>query len=207
MTAILNRVRWYLIAILICISQIISNRASFHVSIGHLYIFLVKMYLGLPLKFIKLEGRYIGEQNEDAVVQLLSHVWLFATALTVEPRVLSSTISWTLLTFMSIELVMLSYHLILCRALILLPSLFPSIRVFPNEWALHIRWPNYWSFNFSISPSSEYSGLISFRIDWFDLHAAQGTLKRLFQHHSWKASIISTQPSLCSNSKIYWKKL
>ena len=134
MTAILNRVRWYLIAILICISQIISNRASFHVSIGHLYIFLGKMYLGLPLKFMKLEGRYIGEQNEDAVVQLLSHVWLFGAALTVEPQVLSSTISWTLLTLMSIELVMLSYHLILCRALILLPHSFPASGSFPmNE--------------------------------------------------------------------------
>ena len=134
MTAILNRVRWYLIAILICIFQIISNRASFHVSIGHLYIFLGKMYLGLPLKFMKLEGRYIGEQNEDAVVQLLSHVWLFGAALTVEPQVLSSTISWTLLTLMSIELVMLSYHLILCRALILLPHSFPASGSFPmNE--------------------------------------------------------------------------
>ena len=84
---------------------------------------------------------------------------------------------------MSIELVMLSNHLILCHPLLLCRQSFPSIRVFSNELALCIRWPKYWSFSFSISPSSEYSGLISFRIDWFDLHAVQGTLKSLFQHH------------------------
>ena len=90
---------------------------------------------------------------------------------------------------MSIKSVMLSNHLILCR-LLLLPSIFPSIRVFSNESVLHIRWPKYWSFSFSISPSNEYSGLISFRIDWFDLIAVQGTLKSLLQHHSSKASIL-----------------
>ena len=90
----------------------------------------------------------------------------------------------------SIELVIPSNHLILCRPLLLLPSIFPSIRVFSNELALCIRWPKYWSFSFSISPSSECSGLISFRIDWFDLLAVQGTLKSLPQHHSSKASII-----------------
>ena len=91
---------------------------------------------------------------------------------------------------MSIESVMPSNHLILCRPLLLLPSIFPSIRVFSNESALHIRWPNYWSFSFNISPSSEYSGLISFRIDWLDLLAVQGTLKSLLQHHTSKASIL-----------------
>ena len=91
---------------------------------------------------------------------------------------------------MSIESVMPSSHLILCRPLFLLPSIFPSIRVFSNESALHIRWPKYWSFSFSISPSNEYSGLISFRRDWLDLLAVQGTLKRLLQHHSSKASIL-----------------
>ena len=91
---------------------------------------------------------------------------------------------------MSIELVMPSNHLILCRPLFLLPSIFPSIRVFANESVLHIRWPKYWSFSFSFSPSSEYSGLISFRMDWLDLLAAQGTLKSLHQHHSSKASIL-----------------
>ena len=85
---------------------------------------------------------------------------------------------------MSIELVMPSNHCILCLPLLLLPSMFPSIRVFSNESVLHIRWPNYWSFSFSISPSNEYSGLISFRIDWLDLFAVQGTLKSLLQHHS-----------------------
>ena len=91
---------------------------------------------------------------------------------------------------MSIESVMPSNHLILCWPLLLLPSIFPSIRVFSNESALHIRWPKYWSFSFNISPSNEYSGLISFRMDWLDLLAVQGTLKSLLQHHSSKASIL-----------------
>ena len=91
---------------------------------------------------------------------------------------------------MSIESVMPSSHLILCCPLLLLPSIFPSIRIFSNESALHIRWPKYWSFSFSISPSNEYSGLISFRMDWFDLVAVQGTLKSLLQHHSSKASFL-----------------
>ena len=102
---------------------------------------------------------------------------------------LSLTISQSLLKLMSIELTMPSKHLILCHPL-LLPSIFPSIRVFSNELALHIRWPKYWSFNFSIGPSNECSGLISFRIDWFDLQADQGTLKSLLQHHSLKASVL-----------------
>ena len=102
----------------------------------------------------------------------------------------SFTISQSLLKLMSIELVMPSNHLILCLLLLFLPSIFPSIRVFSNESALHIRWPKYWSFSFSISPSNEYSGLTSFRIDWFDLLAVQGTLKSLLQHHSLKASIL-----------------
>ena len=91
---------------------------------------------------------------------------------------------------MSIKLVMSSNHLILCCPLLLLPSIFPSIRVFSNESALHMRWPKYWSFSFNISPSNEHSGLISFRIDWLDLLAVQGTLKSLLQHHSSKASIL-----------------
>ena len=101
----------------------------------------------------------------------------------------SFTISWSLLKLTSIESVMPSNHLILCHPLLLLPSIFPSIRVFSNELALRISWSKYWSFSFSISPSNEYSGLISFRIDWFDLLAVQGTLKSLLQHHSSKASI------------------
>ena len=100
------------------------------------------------------------------------------------------TISCSLLKLMSSESVMPSNHLILCLPPLLLPSIFPSIRVFSNKLLLHIRWPNYWSFSFSISPSNEYSGLISSRIDWFDLLAVQGTLKSLLQDHSSKASIL-----------------
>ena len=103
---------------------------------------------------------------------------------------LSITNSRSLLKLMSIELVMPSNHLILCHPLLLLPSIFPSIRVFSTESALCIRWPNNWSFSFNISPSNEYSGLISFRMDWLDLLAAHGTLKSLLQHHSSKASIL-----------------
>ena len=99
-------------------------------------------------------------------------------------------LSRSLLNLMSIKSVMASSHLILCRPLLLLPSIFPSIRVFSNESALCIRWPKYWSCSFSISPSSEYSGLISFRMDWLDLLAVQGTLKSLLQYHSSKASIL-----------------
>ena len=129
--------------------------------------------------------------SEIVVVQSLSHVWLFATPWTAAHQAsLSFSISWSLLKLISIELVMPSNNLILCRPLLLLPSIFPSIRVFSNEIVLHIRWPKYWSFSFSISPSNEYSGLISFRIDWLDLLAVQGTLKCLLQHLSLKASIL-----------------
>ena len=103
---------------------------------------------------------------------------------------LSSTISWTWLKLMSTESVMPSNHLILCHPLLLPPSIFPSIRAFSNESALRMRWPKHWSFSFSISPSNEYSGLISFTIDWFDLLAVQGTLKSLLQYYSSKASIL-----------------
>ena len=123
------------------------------------------------------------------VVQSLSCVQLFATSRTTAHQAsLSFTISWSLLKLVSIELVMPSNHLFLCCPLLLLPSIFPSIRVFSNEPVFHIRWPKYWSFSFSISPSNEYSRLISFRIDRFDLLVVQGTLKSLLQHHSSKAS-------------------
>ena len=102
---------------------------------------------------------------------------------------LSITNSWSLLKFMSIESVMSSNHLILCCPLLLLPLIFPSIRKFSNESVLHIRWPKYWNFKFSISPSNDYSGLVSFRMDWLDLLAVQGAFKNLLQHHSSKASI------------------
>ena len=126
-------------------------------------------------------------------------MWLFSRSVVsdslqlpgfITPGSLSSTISWSLLKLMSVESAMPSNHLILCHPLLLLPSIVPSIRVFFNELALHIRWPNYWSFSFSINPSNEYSGLISFKIDWLDLLAVQGTLKSLLQHHSSKASIL-----------------
>ena len=126
--------------------------------------------------------------------QSLSHVWLFENPWTVARLAsLSFTIFQSLLKLMCIELVMPCNHLVLCRSLLLLSSIFPSIGVFSNESALRIRWPKYWSFSFNISPSNEYSGLIPFRTDWFDNLAVQGTLKSLLQHHSSKASIL-----LCS---------
>ena len=127
----------------------------------------------------------------DDNVHLLSCVQLFVASWTAAHQAsLSFTISWSLLKLMTIKSVMPSSHLILCCSLLLLPSIFPSLRVFSNELTPHIRWPKYWSFSFSISPSKEYSGLISSKIDWFDLLAVQGTLKSLLQHHSSKASLL-----------------
>ena len=124
-------------------------------------------------------------------VHSFSRVLFFATPWTAACQAsLSTTNSQSLHKLMSIELVMPSNHLILCHPLLLLPSVFPSIMVFSNESVLHIKWPKYWSFSYSISPSNEYSGLISFRMDWLDLLAVQGTLKSLLQHHSSKASIL-----------------
>ena len=138
---------------------------------------MMKLLLGLP--------RYLSS------VQLLSRVQLFATPWTVARQAsLSITNSWSMLNLLSIKLVMPSNHLVLCHPLLLLPSIFPSIRVFSNESVLRIRWPKYWSFSFSINPSNEYSGLISFMIDCFDLLAVQGTRKSLLQCHSSKASIL-----------------
>ena len=124
-------------------------------------------------------------------VQSFSRVWLFATPwITARQAYLSITISQSSLKLTSIESVMPSSHLILCRPLLLLPPMPPSIRVFSNESTLHMRWPKYWSFSFSIIPSKEIPGLISFRMDWLDLLAVQGTLKSLLQHHSSKASVL-----------------
>ena len=135
--------------------------------------------------------------------QLLSHVQLFSTSWTEACQAfLSFTISWSLLKFMSIESVIPSNHLILCDPTLLPPSVFPSIRVFSNELALHIRWPKYWSFSLSISPSSKYSEVISFRFNSFDLEI-QETLKSLLQQHSLKTAIIQHLPSLWSNSHIH----
>ena len=128
--------------------------------------------------------------NHFSSVQSLSHVWLFVTPWTAALQAaLSITNSQSLLKLMSIESVMPSNHLILCRPLLLLTSIFPKIRDFSNKSVLCIRWPKYWCFSFSISPSNEYSGLISFRMDWLDLLTVQETLKSLLQHHSSKASI------------------
>ena len=130
-------------------------------------------------------------QFQFSSAQSLSRVWLSATPWTaVRQASLSITISRSSLRLMSIESVMPSSHLILCRPLLLLPTIPPSIRVFSNESTLHMRWPKYCSFSFSISPSNEHPGLISFRMDWLDLLAVQGTLKSLLQHHGSKASIL-----------------
>ena len=129
-------------------------------------------------------------------VQSISRVWLFATPWTTGCQAsLSFTISQSLLQLMHTESVMPSNHLILCRPLLLLPPIPPSIRVFSNESALHVRWPKYWSFSFNISPSNEHPGLITFRMDWLDLLAVQGTLKSLLQHHSSKAPILRCSAS------------
>ena len=130
------------------------------------------------------EGKCISSVQSFSPVQLFTTQWTVA-----HQASLSITNSWSLLKLMSIESVMPSNHLILCHPL-LLPSIFPRIRVFSSESALHIRWPKYWSLSFSISPFNEYSGLISFRMDWLDLLAVQGTFKSLLQHHSSKASIL-----------------
>ena len=133
----------------------------------------------------------VTSPSQFSSVQLLSHVRLFATPWTAACQVsLPITNSQSLPRLMSIELVKPSNYLILFHPLLLLPLVFPSIRVFSNKSILRIRWPKYWSFSFNISPSNEYSGLISFRMDWLDLLAVQGTLKSLLQHHSSKASIL-----------------
>ena len=142
------------------------------------------------MRLIPLFNTYLGILQFGSV-QSLSRVQLFATPWTAAHQAsLSITNSWSWLKLTSIESVMPSNHLILCHPLLLLPSIFPSIRVFSNESALRIRWPKYWSFSFNISPSNEHSGLISFRMDWLDLLVVQGTLKSLLQHHSSKASIL-----------------
>ena len=152
---------------------------------------------GLPPAWEPLEGRAqirlicVPSFTQFSSVQLLSRVRLFATPWTAPRQAsLSITNSWSLLKLMSIEVVMPSSHLILCCPLLLLPPIPPSIRDISNESTLHMTWPKYWNFSFNISLSKEYSGLISFRMDWLDLLAVQGILKRLLQHHSSKASIL-----------------
>ena len=151
----------------------------------------------------EVEGRALNIPGPLLLVHLLSCGRFFTAPWTTPPHQasLSFTISQSLLKLMSIESVMPSNHLILCRPLLLLPSIFPSIRVFFNALALHVTWPKYWSF--SISPSSEYPRLISFNIDRFDLLAVQRTLRSLLEHHSSKASILQCQRSLWSNSHVH----
>ena len=135
-------------------------------------------------------GKYCANQVHFSI-QLLSHIQLFGIPWTIALQAsLYITNSWNLFKLMFIELVMPSNHLILCWPLLLLSSIFPSIRVFSSESAFPMRWPKYWSFSFSISPSNEHPGLISFRMDWLDLLAVQGNLKSLLQQHSSKASIL-----------------
>ena len=141
--------------------------------------------------FLLVKRSWCHHEGIFVVVQLLSCVRLFVAPWTAACQAsLSITISWSLLKLMSTESMMPSNRLILCCSRLLLPSIFPNIRVFSNELAFHIKWTKYWSFSFSTSPSNEYSGLISFKIDWFDLLAVQGILKSLLQHHSGKASIL-----------------
>ena len=148
---------------------------------------------------VKISGRnaskisFFPEALKTNLSQFYCCCSIAESCLTLQPQGLHHnrlTISWSLLSIMSIELVMLSYHLILGHPLLLLPSIFPSIRLFPNESVLHIRWPKYRSFSFSSSPCKEYSVLISFRIDWFERFVVQGTLMSLLQHHSSKASVL-----------------
>ena len=154
----------------------ISPRFKLNPAIHHLLIYVISLYFSGLI---------------SSVAQLCP---------TLQPHGLQASLSITnsqsLLKFMSIESVMPSHHLILCLPFVLPPSIFPSIRVFSSESVLHIRWPKYWSLSFSISPSNEYSGLISFRIDWFDLLAAQGTFKSFFLHHRSKVSILQCSASL-----------
>ena len=145
-----------------------------------------------------------GNRVQFSSVQSLSHVWLFATPWTAARQAsLSITNSRSLPKLMSIESVMPSNHLILCHPLLLLPPIPPSIRVFSNESTLFMRWPKYWSFSFTISPSNEHPGLISFRMDWLDLLAVQGTLKSLLQNPLQKRHFFSAQLSSQSNSHIH----
>ena len=144
-----------------------------------------------PLFSLLIGNHSVLECTQFSSIQSLSHVQLFETPWNAARQAsLSITYSQSLYKLMSIESVMPSNCLILCYLFLLLPSIFPNIRVFSNKSALGIRWPRYWSFSFNISPSNEHPGLISFRMDWLDLLAVQGTLKSLLQHHSSKASIL-----------------
>ena len=155
-----------------------------------IFLNLLKMIIRFLFFNLVILCNTLIDLQSTVVVQLLSRVWLFASSwMAAHQTPLPFTISWNLLKLMSIELVMPFNHHILCWSL-LLPSIFPSITVFNSESALNIRWPKYWSFSFSISPSNEYVGLISFITDWLDLLTVQGTLKSLLLHHSSEASFL-----------------
>ena len=172
--------------------SILSKGISVVISHEHFPIYGIRpLQLSLLLDQFFISSRTFNAISCALCCSVESCVRLFETPWTEARQAsLSFTSSWSLLKLMSIESVMPFNHLILCHPFLLLPSIFPSIRVFSNESVLRIRWPEYWSFSFSISPSSEYSGLISFRMDWVDLLAVQGTLKSLLQYHSSKASIL-----------------
>ena len=179
------------------ISGLLENESVIHTSKRYYSSFKKKEILPFTITWLNLEDIILSEISQTQKdkyyiisVQPLSHVRLFVTPWT-SPRQASLSIinSWSWNKLMSIESVMPSNHLILCHPLLLLPPIFPSIRVFLNESSLHIRWAKYWSFTFNISPSNEYSRLISFRMDWLDLLAVHGTLKSLLQHYSSRASI------------------
>ena len=165
--------------------------------------FLISQLFASGRQSIRASASASSPSNESVQFNL-SGVRLFATPwIAARQASLSITNSRNLFKLMFIELVMPSNHLIVCRPLLLLPFIFPSIRVFSNESALRIRWPKYWSFSFSLSPSNEQSGLISYRMDWLDLLAVQGALKSILQHHSSKASILWCSISSQSNSHIH----
>ena len=152
---------------------------------------MINRYIFMPRIYPGMDTRVKANYSQFSLVQSLSCVRLFVTPWTAARQTsLIITNSQSPPILMSTESMVPSNHLILCHSLLLLPSIFPSIRVFSNESALHIRWSRYWSFSFNISPSNVHSGLISFRMDWLDLLAVQGTLKSLLQHHSSKASIL-----------------
>ena len=170
---------------------------------------LALLSMGFPRQEYWSGLPFPSPMHESEKWKLLSHVQLFVTPWTAARQAsLSITNSRSLLKLMYIALVMPSNHLILCRPLLLPPLIFPNIRVFSNESVLRIRWPNYWSFTFSTSPSNEHSGLISFRMDWLDLLAVQGTLKSLLQHHRSKASVLRYSAFFTvqlPNPHDYWK--
>ena len=187
---LINFSYWIIVDLQCCVSFCLYSKMS------HLYPLTFRFYSHVVVQSLSHAQLFASPWTAAhqaslsfSSVQLLSLVWCFATPWTAAHQAsLSITNFWNLLKLMSIALVMPSNHLIFCRPLVLLPSIFPSIRVFSKESVLRIRWPKYWSF--SISPSNEHPGLISFRMDWFDILAIQGTLKSLLQHHSSKASIL-----------------